>query len=763
MTPIEKALALTRIGLHVFPCQPDNKRPYPGTRGFFDATIDPETIATWFTVDHPDALVGVWVGASGLVVADIDTKNGKDGFRALTSAGLSLTPTHRYPTRTGGEHWIYASDADIGPNSDEPVEGVDRRAGGSYIIWWSDEVPADRSVFSSEPPAWLLVAPERVEHTGFVGSIKAWLDVLPQGSPTDKVRRLIDDIPTTEFGHDVMTKLIFRAVRLGSENHSGVHDAIDAIHAAWTRPPFEAVGPDLRIALEGAIRKAGKPQAPLPLLTRYIDVPQSEDLLNLTIAQPIDGDRVAHRQRIFSAAYAEGLDDSQALTLAWGSAAGLADQAEMDVEQMWREAQGLRVTPTAPVAPVEKPKSLLTNEEREFVSSQSWWGTRYLDWVKTKVDYYNAPFHRLGRWAVLSTICSPWGVTAIKGSRPTNCALYMAIPAPSTAGKTDALGFVETVNDAYYGMKESPNLGTLGKLTSNALHRAILTRDGKACFVYTDEAQAFLRDIQESKWQGTLLGDIADYYGVGVVGAKQMINDKEFSGVRGKTFLTTYLTGIDDQMADAMDLSMWTSGLFYRFIWALADPREPDRDEEQADPTFSGEADEHPSQWAAEFRQAERLNEQLGKDRMVSWETDAWARHNLFRRQIAAAYRDHPRFERIIEPALTRFAKSIIKCATLIALAEASPKVTMRHELIAIEQAEEWLAALVTMIDRTSESKFDRDVEEVFQYIAKEPREESDIYKNFKPGDRAERILRQLEHREKRIVRNTLGKLEVGK
>jgi len=764
-TALDKAFALAAIGLHVFPCQPENKRPYGGTRGFLDATTDSETIATWFSVDYPEALVAVWAGASGIVVADIDTKNGKDGFRALSTAGLSLNPTFRYPTRTGGEHWIYASDAQIGPNADSPVEGVDRRAGGSYIVWWSDEVPDDRSVFSTGAPEWLLSAPEKVDHTGFTGSIKAWLDILPTGEPTDKVRRLMDDIPETEFGHDTLTKLTFRTVRLGAEGHAGVPQAIDALYEAWTRPPFEAYAPEFRVALEGAIGKAGKPQTPMPLLSRAdeaLGAITSEELFELTSRDSTD--RPALRRQIAALAYADGLTDSQVLTVLWNSTAGQADQAEVPIEDMWQEALSsarLATIPTAPPAPIDRPKnaSLLTDHEREFVAEQKWFGTQYLDWVKSKADYYNAPFHRLGRWAALSAIVSPWGYTAISGSNPINCALYMAIPAPSTVGKTIALGFVGLVIDAFYGRNEGANLGMLSKLTSNALHGALLRRDGKASFVYTDEAQAFLRDIKDNAWQGTLMGDLADYYGQGIIGAKQMVNDKELSGVRGETFLTQYITGIDDQMTDAMDLSMWTSGLFYRYVWAIADPREKRKKGKQADPTFAGELDPIPKQWSAEFHEAMSINNALGQKRVVLWDDDAWDRHYEFTLQMEDAHRDHPRYERIIEPALERFEKSIMKCATLIALAEASPKVTMRHALIAIEQAEEWLSALVTMIDRTSESKFDRDVNELHEFIQQKPRLEAEIYRSFKPAQRAEQMLKQLE-REARVRRNGAGLLE---
>lgn len=783
MTYAQNAPAYRAAGFSPIPVS--GKSPVPVGCTGHAGTVTDAKIADWSSSHWANKNIAL--RADGWISVDVDHYGDKVGATQLAELeehlGLlpaTITSTAREPEGPSRQHFFRVP-PDLNfltkPADDiEVVQASHRYAvvfpsvnpdSGSRYEWFDyDGQPLGRipniSEFEELPEKWLeyLTTEPPAAHTGFVGSVKAWLDILPTGDPTDKVRRLIEDIPTNDFGHDILVKLTFRLVRLGAENHTGVHQALDTLHDAWTRPPYEEYAPALVTALEGAIRKAGKPQTPTPPLLRMMDVTNeiSPELLELVIAK--EPDRVNHRKRIVAAAYEQGLNDSQALTLAWNSAVGLQDQVDMDVDHMWREVQVARVEPVAAPALARETKSLLTDEERELVAGYEWWGTRYLDWVRPKVDYWNQPFHNLGRWAVLSTVCSPWGYTAIKGSRPTNCSLYMAIPAPSTVGKTDALGFIETCIDAYYGTHESPNLGTLGKLTSNALHRALLMRDGQASFVYTDEAQAFLRDIRENQWQGTLLGDLADYYGVGVIGAKQMMNDKEFSGVRGKTFLTQYMTGIDDQMADAMDLSMWTSGLFYRYIWAIADPREPDRDEEQADPTFSGEADGVPLQWAAEFKRAKELNDAMGKERMVSWDADAWARHNLFRRQMVEATKDHPRFERIINPALTRFAKSIIKCATLIALVEASPTVTLRHELIAIEQSEEWLSALVKMIDRTSESKFDREVEEVWEFIRVKPRDEAEVYRAFKPADRSDRILRQLE-REKRTRRNGVGLLEV--
>ena len=69
-TPKEAALGYATHGIRVFPIQPNDKRPFPGSHGCLDATTDTDVITRWWT-DHPDANVAIATGA-GLVVIDID-------------------------------------------------------------------------------------------------------------------------------------------------------------------------------------------------------------------------------------------------------------------------------------------------------------------------------------------------------------------------------------------------------------------------------------------------------------------------------------------------------------------------------------------------------------------------------------------------------------------------------------------------------------------------------------------------------------------
>jgi hypothetical protein len=77
---------LAKSGLPVFPCKSD-KSPHK-KMGFKAATTNKKQIDLWWD-NHPDALPGLPTGAaSGMAVLDIDRKDDKDGFTALSDADL---------------------------------------------------------------------------------------------------------------------------------------------------------------------------------------------------------------------------------------------------------------------------------------------------------------------------------------------------------------------------------------------------------------------------------------------------------------------------------------------------------------------------------------------------------------------------------------------------------------------------------------------------------------------------------------------------
>jgi replicative DNA helicase len=140
---LQEALEYIRKGWYVFPCRekpgasyikngveiiPEEKTPYT-PNGLNDASLDEDQAISWWT-GHPDALIGVNAGKSGLFVIDIDKKhvNGLDIYSTWDindSAGLqSHTPS-------GGMHIIFSG---TGKSSTNRATGIDTRGEGGYII-----------------------------------------------------------------------------------------------------------------------------------------------------------------------------------------------------------------------------------------------------------------------------------------------------------------------------------------------------------------------------------------------------------------------------------------------------------------------------------------------------------------------------------------------------------------------------------------------------------------------------------------------------
>ncbi|GGC31250.1 hypothetical protein GCM10011371_18350 [Novosphingobium marinum] len=97
---LEAALAYAREGLPVFPCRPDNKRPWT-RHGFKEASTDESVIRSWWSA-HPDAMIGIPTGqASGCWVLDVDDP---DLFEA--NCPVPLPETRKCETGKGQHLWF---------------------------------------------------------------------------------------------------------------------------------------------------------------------------------------------------------------------------------------------------------------------------------------------------------------------------------------------------------------------------------------------------------------------------------------------------------------------------------------------------------------------------------------------------------------------------------------------------------------------------------------------------------------------------------
>jgi hypothetical protein len=151
------ALAYAARGLHVFPCfeitgddcacppnHPSRTGAHCGSpgkhprtkNGVKDATTDVAQITKWWT-QWPTANVAIAAGASGLLVVDVDPRNGgDDALHALESRHGRLPDTPRQLTGGGGVHILLRRPERPyvrGPRHGLG-RGVDLKADGGYII-----------------------------------------------------------------------------------------------------------------------------------------------------------------------------------------------------------------------------------------------------------------------------------------------------------------------------------------------------------------------------------------------------------------------------------------------------------------------------------------------------------------------------------------------------------------------------------------------------------------------------------------------------
>jgi hypothetical protein len=804
MDNVTKALALARLGVKVFPVHTSNRAPAipekEGGRGFYDATSDDfELIATWFTVDFvgDKYAVGYWTGGSGLLTLDLDRKHGKDGFARIAERGLDLGTTHAYPTTTNGEHRVFQTDRlDLTLGRDVVVdgvklEGVDIRAGGSYAVWWSDEVPESRAAFSADIPQWIIdaaTAEALPTGEGFEGNVKEWLETIPDDVlPSGRVREFLSRIPATDFGHNEMVDLVWGIVRMGSERETGVKAALEKLRAEWLRGSYDTPKnrKDFYTALLGAINKGGRVQQPVPTMTSLsaglakadeCGVGDALKAIERKVSETdTEIDLARTRREMFKIAAEGHVPPGHALGIITGSKS--FKLSKVSVESAWF-GDGENAYHDYVETPVEdevdpdlvadhdvelanlmqrlsrdaEAFSFLSEAEQKLVDGYDWFGKEYLAWVKTRLKHFNEPYHVGALWAALSVIASPWGKVPLQGYKPTDVNLYLQVLGESSSGKSEAFGFSKTLIDSCYGTENSPILGDTKKVSALSLHRALILRDGQPSMVYSDEVQGFYKDLQTSHWQGSILADLSDYYG-GDIPPKNTMNDKEISGKRAKGQLTGYFTGIADMSLDALSLDNWRSGLMYRYLWSFGHPRTTGDFEivfENSPASYTAQMDT----WAREFKRLGALQEtKWGAGRIVEWEEDARKRMVEFNRQIDDAVKKSPLYDNVFIPANGRFLVSIMKCATIVALTEAAEKVTLRHVLIALSYAGPWHRSMVLAVSETGREAFDRDVERALTWIKRNAIRQvgkaawiqrSAVMRAFKPNEVADRLLRQL-------------------
>lgn len=143
-TKLESALALAKLGFHVFPLVPGSKLPLIDAWQR-KATRDEARIVSWWTDPvlglEQDFNVGIstshFADDQALWVIDVDnkgSKRGDDELLRMELGGYDIPATFEQSTPTGGRHLVYLVDEAVRQGANRIAPGLDTRSHGGYIV-----------------------------------------------------------------------------------------------------------------------------------------------------------------------------------------------------------------------------------------------------------------------------------------------------------------------------------------------------------------------------------------------------------------------------------------------------------------------------------------------------------------------------------------------------------------------------------------------------------------------------------------------------
>src|SRR2546426_6706718 len=145
---LEHALTYLRQGWSVVPVIPNEKRPFIKWKEFQTRLPSEDEVRRWWTV-YPNARIGLVLGElSGVVVADVDPRNGGDG-----AAFLAAHPTNLVSASGGGGlHAFYPIDPELREKDCVHLPRIDMQMERPIVV------PPPSPPVSGRPHSWL---PER--------------------------------------------------------------------------------------------------------------------------------------------------------------------------------------------------------------------------------------------------------------------------------------------------------------------------------------------------------------------------------------------------------------------------------------------------------------------------------------------------------------------------------------------------------------------------------------------------------------------------
>ena len=255
MAMLHHALAWAKRGYRVFPLSPNTR--VPAWRDWdwrIEASSDPALISAWWATGEWN--IGCCAG-SGVVVVDLDQKNGKDGIGQYLEMG-GVFGTLAVRTTTGGMHLYFEGEGRNSANTIAP--GIDTRGDGGYVVAPGSIIDGVAYTLAADAPLAPLpaVIAEAAQRRAQVAASAPLTELdTPQALAAARIwldgqRPAVEGQGGDAFTYQVACELRDRGVSVGV--------ALDLLLEDWNErclPPWDA--DELRAKVENAFEYAQNP------------------------------------------------------------------------------------------------------------------------------------------------------------------------------------------------------------------------------------------------------------------------------------------------------------------------------------------------------------------------------------------------------------------------------------------------------------------------------------------------------------------------
>jgi hypothetical protein len=543
-----------------------------------------------------------------------------------------------------------------------------------------------------------------------------------------------------------------KILRLPTFNTS--YDEVSPYPVTWGESP-EAQGGEVYLAddISGAYddvvvdavpEDANHDLAPVPALEGLPDfedlvsrIPESETRLNDLIykipkAGP-DGWRSEQRYALLLDLQRFGFTDEETVALAWHSpAASKWREDARGVEGLWWELQ-VRVKPVlaqergddVPPAPVALPRpsggpKLLTPTKRLAVEGRHDLLTLYLNYAVSRVQTPNMPYHVINGWTLISLGLSE-AVELPKDPRALGTGIFSITLGKSSSGKDESKSILTSFVRELYP-SDDPDIPVSS--SREMLIENLIARTDKVTYLQDNEFDGTLSTIKQGGYSTGIVQYWTRAYD-GEVPSLGRVGKQELNKPGTHAIPVMHFMGTPEGILSVVDKSMFHTGYLARQIWVIGEDIETTqesmrskfrRDEEggnsfDAIPKYMGS---HFANLRAKLRSGTSFNRKRAwlepTDEAIEMLDQAkWKIH-----QFVA--RDHD--VEMWKPILRRLGDILWKIAGLSAASNGRTVIGTLDVEVALYYAEGWIANVMEVADRVSDTHFSKQCDDIEKFIA---------------------------------------------